>query len=536
MACGIGVLPTMAQSPIDAYNLSQSELRGTARFMAMGGAFTALGGDLSTLTQNPAGIGVYRGSEVGITLDLNFLNSKANGTNWSNTHFDVNNFGYVGTYNFGGESVMQTFSWGVSYNRLNSFARQYRGGGMKLNTSLSNYIAQITNGVDPYDMNFNEETHYDPYIDTNIDWLSILGYSAGVVMPGIVQGTDETGASTNILTDRYSGLFNNGLAGTSGEVQGFEVRERGFVDEYSINFGGNIANTLMWGLGIGIRDLNYERGTYYAEYMKNANIPAGSEPEDGTSQGNCDWELNNAKKITGTGVNLKFGLIYKPVNEFRIGAAIHTPTWYSLTTSYYGNILYGSELMTSPSNQYTDDAYFDWNLKSPWKFMIGAAGVIAGRGIISVDYEYDAYGSMKTSDSLGDFPIYHQGIKDYFKAANTLRVGGEYRITPQFSVRAGYSYSSTNVKTEAADGNLEVLTAGTDPSYTFNKSTNTYSAGVGYRTGGFYADLTFLHRTTEATYHAFTNFTDNNGVWTAAPQAKVDLNSNQVVLSLGYKF
>ena len=55
-----GAVPAVsfAQSAIDAYNLSQSDLRGTSRFMSMAGAFGALGGDLSTLTQNPAGIGV----------------------------------------------------------------------------------------------------------------------------------------------------------------------------------------------------------------------------------------------------------------------------------------------------------------------------------------------------------------------------------------------------------------------------------------------------------------------------------------------
>ena len=90
----LAILPLTlsAQSPVDAYNLSQTELRGTARFMSMGGAFTALGGDLSTLNQNPAGIGIYRSSEVGLTLDLNILGSKANGTKWDNTHFDVNTF------------------------------------------------------------------------------------------------------------------------------------------------------------------------------------------------------------------------------------------------------------------------------------------------------------------------------------------------------------------------------------------------------------------------------------------------------------
>ncbi len=43
--------------------------------MGMGGAFGALGGDLSTLSQNPAGIGVYRSNELGFTLDLDVQKS-----------------------------------------------------------------------------------------------------------------------------------------------------------------------------------------------------------------------------------------------------------------------------------------------------------------------------------------------------------------------------------------------------------------------------------------------------------------------------
>jgi len=57
----------MAQSAIDAYNLAPQELRGTARFMSMGGAFTALGGDLSTLTQNPAGYRVSTAARISVS-------------------------------------------------------------------------------------------------------------------------------------------------------------------------------------------------------------------------------------------------------------------------------------------------------------------------------------------------------------------------------------------------------------------------------------------------------------------------------------
>ena len=98
-----GVLPAMAmaQAAVDAYQLSHSDLRGTARFMSMGGAFTALGGDMSTLNQNPAGIGIYRSSEIGLTLNLNFQSAttEAQGVKMTDDHtkFTFNNFGYIGT-------------------------------------------------------------------------------------------------------------------------------------------------------------------------------------------------------------------------------------------------------------------------------------------------------------------------------------------------------------------------------------------------------------------------------------------------------
>ncbi|MBD5204411.1 MAG: TonB-dependent receptor, partial [Bacteroidales bacterium] len=67
----------VGQTATDVIPLTQSDLKGTARFMSMGGAFGALGGDLSTLSQNPAGIGVYRSSELGFTLDLDCQRSSA---------------------------------------------------------------------------------------------------------------------------------------------------------------------------------------------------------------------------------------------------------------------------------------------------------------------------------------------------------------------------------------------------------------------------------------------------------------------------
>lgn len=529
-----------AQSSIDALTLSDTELRGTSRFMSMAGAFTALGGDLSTLTQNPAGIGVYRGSDVALTLDLSFLSNKSSnipgGATMNNTNFDANTIGYVGTMNFGSNSVMSTFSWGVSYNRLKSFTRNYRGSGIPLQTSMSNYIALMSDGIDPENM--ISKSGYDPYQDSQINWMNILAFNGAITTPTIV--TDNAGKVTDIY---YDGLFQYDVPAQDGKpaipattgTAGFNVRERGYADEYNIAFGGNLANVVQWGLDLGITDLTHEQWTSYDEALQGANIRAGNEYYDVIEEGDCDWQIDNWKKTTGTGFNLKFGLILKPVQELRIGVAVHTPTWYSMTTSYNANLTYGGSNRVQ-RDRGTNTAVYDWNLRTPWKLMFGLAGVIGGRGILSADYEYSAYDKMHTSDSYGDFDDYNDDIATYFRATNTLRLGAEFRVTPQFSLRLGYSYASSNVKSDAADNNLEIYTSGTNLGYTFNQSSNYVTAGLGYRTGGFYVDLAYVNRQRTSTYHCFTPFQDYDGLWTLAPQAKIKENANQLALTVGYKF
>lgn len=535
------VLPTAlsAQSAIDAYNISTGELRGTARFMSMAGAFTALGGDLSSLNQNPAGIGVYRGSDIGITLDINMMNSKTAdiGSPFarSQTHADVNNFGYVGTYNLGGSTAV-TLSWGASYSRLASFHRHYQGGDMAMQTSLSNYITTFTDGIDTSYLKFVDG--YNPYQDRSENaapWLSILAYNSGMITP--LSSVDDNGQNHD--TSIYDGLWQYPVDGqpqirpTTGSA-GMEVDERGYVDEYTIDFGGSVANVFYWGIGLGITDLSLTQNAYYGEDLLNANVPANA--ASGIEEGNGGFGLLNWRHTSGTGFNAKFGVILKPVNELRIGLAVHTPTYWSLSTNYTGDTEFDYSSGINGS-EYTDEAAYDWRLNSPWKLTAGIAGVIGGRGILSVDYEYQAFGDMKTKNDRGyDYDYYNDDIKSYFKSSNMIRVGGEFRVTPNFSVRAGYAYQSTNVKDDVKDSNVEVYTMGTNPAYTLDSDTQYITCGLGYRISGFYIDAAYVHKHRSSTYHAFTSFKDYDGYWYDAPQAKVTDNNSQLVFTVGYKF
>ena len=518
-----------AQGAADAYQLAQPDMKGTARFMGMAGAFGALGGDLSTLNQNPAGIGVYRSSEIGITLDVDIQSTKSSSQGQSmskdQTKVYCNNFGYVGTSMLS-SNVMPVFSWGCTYSRVQSFDRVSRGMVPSLNSSLSNYIAASTNseGLTQDDLHY-VPGRFDPYNDPiganyYAPWMSILAYDAYAIVP------TPDGNS-------FNGLVTN--PGAVGDAT-FINRERGYVDEYSINFGGNIMNTVYWGLGFGITDIDYKSETYYDEQWSGATIVSANEID--TERGNAYYGLENYLHNYGTGFNMKLGVIVKPINELRLGLAVHTPTWYSMTSNYYAamDFDYSSGLSGYSETNGGYDGYHEYDYRTPWRLIASAAGVIGGRGIISVDYEYVDYGSMSFSDEWDSYDAVNDDIDRYYKAMNIVRVGGEYRITPQFSVRAGYSYQSSPVEDRAADGKEIIYTAGTQPAYSFDKTTQYITCGLGYRYKGFYADMAYVHKNRESTYHPFSPNVDGSVVLDDSPSVKVEDNNNSLVFSIGYKF
>ncbi len=543
---------SQAQSAIDLYNMCRPDLRGTARFMSMGGAFTALGGDLSSLNQNPAGIGIYRSSELGLTLNLDFQSSSVSAqgqtTDENQTKFSFNNFGYVGTMPLN-STGLQSISWGATYSRVVSFDRINSGripnlGGM----SLSNYIAASSNVGGYYpDSNAPDGLlfgdNYNPYLDGNAGWLDILAYQGYV--------TNDTWNSDG--KPNFQGLMGDNTTGGAW----FKNREKGYVDEYSFNIGGNVNDMVYWGVGVGVTDMDYRSMTQYGENLDNAYITAQlkSPDENGNDQfeitnGTADYALTNHLHSTGSGFNFKFGVIVKPINEFRIGFAVHTPTWYQMTDTYWGAIDYN--YMPSDNNIYnsslngcvlTNEGYsasFDYNMRTPWRLMFGLAGVIGKQGLISADYEYRGNNVMQASDVDGYvYEDVKSDVKTIYQATHIFRLGGELRVTPQLSLRVGYSYETSPVKKQAENDGEFIWTAGTNPSYSFDRHTQYVTAGLGYRFSSFYIDLAYVNKQRETTYHAFTPLFSNYNEGTmvqGSPSAKVKDNNNQVVLSFGYKF
>lgn len=551
-ALSMGCIATgaFAQSAIDAYRFSQPDLKGTARFMGMGGAFGALGGDLSTLSQNPAGIGVYRSNELGFTLDLDIQKSTSDAmglkTNDSQTKFYLDNIGGVATLRLG-SNVMPNLNFGFTYNKAVSFNRRYRGTIPQLQTSMSNYIAGLANNNELTVADVESTNGYDPYNPTDggiqAPWLAILGYDSYLINPN----GDPDDPS-------WTGQFGDGTSG----IGSFDVTEKGSVDEYNIAFGGNISNIVYWGMNFDIVNFDYRLDAAYGEELTGAYVFDPTTKLVGPTDSR--WQMRNLYRANGTGFNYQLGVIVKPIQELRLGFAFHTPTWYNLTETYSAGTsmkYYGQNLSASTNDGYPGSQ--DYNFNSPWKIIASAAGVIGNKFIISADYEWNGYKTMKFSEASNyyggggywddpwddyysatpaafnndPYKYENQDIKDVYRHTDTFRIGAEYRVTPSFSVRAGYSHVSSPVESKAKDNSMTIYTAGTIPNYRFDNDTNYITCGLGYRHKGFYIDMAYVYKQMTSEYHAFTP--DPKSQF-ASPSAKLTFNNSRIVLSTGFKF
>ena len=234
-----------SQGVVDALKYSQQDIRGTARYMGMAGAFGALGGDITTLSQNPAGIGVYRNSDIAATIDLSNQLSSVNtaGNRMSDSKFNVscNNFGFVWTVLFNQEAL-KNLNFGFAYNKQKSFDRSYKAGysGITGASSLSGYIAHLSEGY--YVADLRGSNNYNPYDNLSNPWLNVLGAESYLINPKSPTG------------DSWNSIVGNGT-NTAGDLY---VREKGSIDEYNFNVGGNIYNVFYWGLGIAVTDFSYD--------------------------------------------------------------------------------------------------------------------------------------------------------------------------------------------------------------------------------------------------------------------------------------
>lgn len=520
-----------AQGEIDAYKFSQSELSGTARYMSMGGAFGALGGDISVMGANPAGLGIYRSSEIVTTLSVSSVKTN---TNWegttmgeSKTKFNFDNIAYVGYFPTGNDEGLVGWNVGFSYNRAMSFNRRYQMGRGAGGYSLSDYIAAITNRDGATGNDLLSSDSYDPYMSQN--WLSVLGYDSNIISsanPSQAGGFYSSfGENDNLWEVQQADLF---------------VHETGAIDKYNFSLATNISNTVFIGATLAVTDLNYHLTSIYDEDFGYG--------EGEITSDHLYWD--NYSSVDGTGYAFNLGVIVRPCDLLRIGVAYNSPTWYKITdyhTAEAGATINGYEDVNRAT---PGGAYTEYRLRTSDRWIFSAAAIIGQTALISVDYELSRYNSMYLSawngyDWSGDGLYDNEYIKEDFGIGSMLKVGAEIKVTPQFAIRFGGAWQNTPVKSgllynesDGVESLVEISTASTQTAYTISRNIGYATFGLGYRfTPNFYADLACVYRIQKEDAYPFSNVFDGNGSsLVESIPASLKTNTTKVALTLGYKF
>ena len=516
-----------AQGEMNAYTMSQTDLNGTARYLGMSGAFGALGGDISSMSTNPAGLGIYRSSEVVTTISLSSI--KAN-TNWngskadeSKTKFNFDNIAYVGYFPTGNDEGIVGWNIGLSYNRVKSFNRSYRMNGAQP-FSVADYAADMAHGIPEKDLTL-VSGKFDPYFDANNYWLSVLGYEAGFFKPNTSGG------------DTYHSAFgepgSNGWGAYSPQNVDLLVNEKGSIGQYNISFATNISNRFFLGATVAITDMDYNLTTRYTEDFTVKDLL---------------W-LDNGLSTDGTGYAFNIGAIVRPVDFLRVGIAYNSPTWYKMTDYFHGSAQVVIDDVEGKVKETPDYQAGEYRFRTPDRWIFSVAGV-GQNFLISADYELTNYKRMNLSDVDGYDMPQTDDIKGDFGMSGTLKVGAEYKVTPQFSVRAGTLWRTSPMKQHVKDGIAAinpktgeyyinaVNVAGTIPNYTVDKGMNSYSVGVGYRfTPTFFADHGCVDSDYKEDSYSFTiTFNPDGSVVVKSDPASLKTKTTQVALTLGYKF
>lgn len=471
----IGILCSLqgySQNDIDAMRYSQLTFGGTARFNSMAGSMGALGGDISTLAFNPAGIGVFRKSEFTMSPSVFYqgTSSMYRGVNSTDSrmNFNFGNIGIVATFKLKDTaSGWRSLNFGFGYNRTNNFYNRISTIGNHTSSSLLDTYVDDANGRNPKD--------FDPF-------STGLAYDAYLINP---LPTDST--QYNHVIPHY------------GELQNRSIESKGSMGETDLSFGGNYRDVLFIGATVGIVNARYIETNTYTE----------SDEKD-TIKNFKSFTLKQFLDSKGNGINFKIGLIVKATDWLRLGAAVHTPTRISMNDIYSSSIY--SNLDGKTYNWSSPDGNFNYSITTPFR-AIGSVGfVINKNALLNAEYEYVNYRNVHLNSTPNVFSDVNQYIRDQYVSAGNIRVGGEVRFDP-IAFRAGYALYGSPFKSG------------------LNRDANrsSYTAGIGFRKNFFFLDFAFvLNKRSDYSYLYDPYFNDS--------VVKNDYTSTSYVLTLGLRF
>ena len=517
-------------------SLSQREPFGTARSMGMGGAFTSLGADMASFGYNPAGFGMYQRNEVSATLGLGVANAKNysaySNTNNSSVRAAVNNIG-ASCQVYDGTGALVAVNLAFGYNKVADYNYNFSYEGPSTISSLADAFADIANGGGLGLNSNNKIADSAGYYDYDMNpyyWSTVMAYKGGLINMG------------------QNGWYPDEIANGANMRQFTELSSRGSAGEFSFAFGFNINNVVYLGVSLDIQSISRKQSIYYNEYINYADGERPSGVEYPYQLDNFSFDQHVA--IDGAGVGAKIGVVVRPVEALRIGFALHTPTYYSVTYSYSaalsskalsaGDNPYGWELFNGYvyADEMTpvlkDSGNNRWEFTTPTRILCGMSYAVGSYAIISADYQYDAYRSLKMNFSPADNVAYsysrsvNDACHSSLKGVHTIRAGVEAKPLPWLALRVGGGYKSRVLK-----ANYDVVAFSEPVADTMWYA----SAGLGFRLSKTTSiDLAYQYRNNRySDYYSF--YTEYEvGKPNASPAYGLDILNHNIALSFAFRF
>ena len=524
-ALGLVTIPAAAQDTYSNEKMIANDLNGTARYVAMGGAMEALGADISTISSNPAGIGLFKSSQIAISAGMvgqsgakTSLDPFANGVGFSfngnKTNASFDQAGFVLARRSGANSFLNL---SFNFHKSKNFDQILSAAGLLDHASQNKLTSNKFNGNILIDGN-----------TTTIDAAYGGAYnSKGQYVEGLYEYYDDK----KVRHIDYS----------NGQEFRFGQYQKGYIGTYDFNISGNIHDRVFLGFSVGIHDVHYTSNSVYAETLEN------------NTYGQA-WE---SLRITGTGFDMKVGAIFRPIetSPFRFGVYINTPTFYNLSLAASSDIEGGE--IGSDGIKRGSDARLDYKMNTPWKFGLSLGHTVGRYLALGFTYEYSDYSSMDNRIDDGgyydlDYNIYSStSVSDevmnrntdmVLKGLHTLKLGFEYKPISTIALRLGYNYVSPKFESDGfRDQTLDSqgVAYATSTDYTNWKSTNRITAGVGFTFDKLYLDMAYQYSQTNGDFYPFMNYSLNDrgeeGKNDVAPTS-VSNKRNQLLVTLGYRF
>lgn len=493
---------SFSQTPEDALRLSWYHRGGTARNQAIGGAGGSLGGDASSNFINPAGLAFFKTSDFILTPGFQFGKGKSNFRASNTTGASQNNarFGTSG-FIFGGFGRQAKNSFGITVTRLADFNQKISYKGLNDYSSFAEPLAD--------EFASSNQTIEQALNNSDISLPTKMALYTYLVDTATVNGNLQVIARSENPSVRE---------------QQNSIESSGGITEIAFGFGSEVSRKLLAGISFGLSVINYERRTYFRE-------------TDASGNTNNDFSFltyDENFSLKGYGLNLKGGLIYRPIENIRLGIALHSPTWMPLKEIYKSGFAANLENRFGPGNGYDSVASSVFTgggnsnnryvLNSPAKIIISGSYVFREeesierqKGFITADIEYSNYKWLQYAaydqyTSNDTYIPYNKAIDAVYKGAFNIRMGGELKFKT-IMTRLGFAYYGSPYQDSELKGRKMNI-----------------SGGLGYRNKGMFIDLTYVHRLNKDV-----NFPYRVNAPRANTFASLKDNGGNVLITIGFK-